>query len=318
MSATVTVGIDVAKDAVEVVVLGASVAGSSFANDSEGHATLVAVLQPLAVNLVVMEATGGYEAALACALQAAGVPVAVLNPRQARDFAKAMGRLAKTDRVDAQLLAEFAGVLRQRSDLQRFLQPLPDPQRQVLQALVTRRLQLLGMLQAERTRLSLAAPAVRGSIKAVIRALEKQLTEVEGQMRRAVGEHFAELETLLRSATGIGPIASASLLAQLPELGHLNRRQIGALVGVAPMADDSGHRRGPRRIRGGRYELRRVLYMATLSATRSNPVIQAFYQRLRRAGKPAKVAIVACIRKLLVILNAMLRTRTPWRTPTMA
>jgi transposase len=318
MSATVTVGIDVAKDAVEVVVLGASVAGSSFANDSEGHAALAAVLQPLAVNLVVMEATGGYEAALACALQAAGVPVAVLNPRQARDFAKALGRLAKTDRVDAQLLAEFAGVLRQRPDLQRFLQPLPDPQRQVLNALVTRRLQLLGMLQAERTRLSLAAPAVRGSIKAVIRALEKQLTEVEGQMRRAVREHFAELETLLRSATGIGPIASASLLAQLPELGHLTRRQIGALVGVAPMADDSGHRRGPRRIRGGRYALRRVLYMATLSATRSNPVIQAFYQRLRRAGKPAKVAIVACIRKLLVILNAMLRTRTPWRAPAVA
>ncbi len=313
MSATVTVGIDVAKATVEVRVLGASGVDTAFNNDPQGHAALVEQLQALSVRLVVMEATGGYEAALACALQAAGLPVAVINPRQARDFARSMGELAKTDGVDAQLLAEFARTLLQRPDLGRFLLPLADPQRAELNALVTRRLQLVGMLQAERVRLAVAAPAVRKSIKAVIKALEKQLREVEGQMRLAVREHFAKLDALLRSAAGIGEVTSASLMAQLPELGQLDRRKIAALLGVAPMAHDSGTHRGARRIRGGRYELRRVVYMATLTASRHNPVIQAFYERLRRAGKPYKVAIVACMRKLITILNAMVRDRTPWQ-----
>jgi transposase len=259
-----------------------------------------------------MEATGGYEAALACALQAAGLAVAVINPKQGRDFAKSMGRLAKTDRIDARALAELGAVLVGRADLARFVRPLPDAQQQALAALVTRRRQLLTMMVSERQRLQLAIAVVRPSIEAMITAIRAQLDEVEGQMVRHVREHFAELDTVLRSATGIGRVTSATLIATLPELGHLNRREIAALVGVAPMANESGTSRGRRRVQGGRFEVRRVLYMAVLSAARRNPAIRDFYQRLRAAGKLPKVALVACMRKLLTILNAMARTQKTW------
>jgi transposase len=306
------VGIDIAKANVDCAVLGAELPVRRYINDVDGHSALAAALQPLGVALVVMEATGGYESALACALQAAGCAVAVVNPKQARDFAKGIGRLAKTDRIDAETLAQFAATLLRRGDLRRFTQPLPDAQQRDLAALVTRRRQLLTMLGAERLRLQLATTKVRPSIEALIGAIRAQLDDVEAQMRSHVGQHFAELDALLRSARGIGPIASATLIATLPELGHLNRRQISALVGVAPMANDSGTLRGRRRVAGGRFEVRRVLYMATLTATSHNPTIRAYYQRLVAAGKLPKVALVACMRKLLVTLNAMIRTQTPW------
>ena len=269
---------------------------------------MVGTLQPLAPQLVVMEATGGHEAALACALQAAGVAVAVVNPRQARDFAKALGRLAKTDRIDAEGLAEFGRMLLTRPDLARYLRPLETPAQQDLAALVTRRRQLVTMLGMERQRLAIARPAVRRSVQALIRAIEKQLDQVDGEMTRHLTSHFRELDQLLRTTGGIGPVASATLIADLPELGRLTRRQIAALVGVAPMAWDSGQMRGRRRIQGGRFEIRRTLYMATLTAARHNPVIRAHYERLIAAGKLKKVALVACMRKLLTILNAMART----------
>lgn len=309
---SVTVGIDVAKAHVDVWVLGASSAAQRLVNDAEGHSALAAMLQPLGVALVVMEATGGYEAALACALQAAGLPVAVVNPRQARDFAKSMGQLAKTDAVDARMLAELGSVLVRREDLQRFVRPLADERQQWLAALVTRRRQLLSMLHSERQRLQITPAKLHASIEAIVAAIKAQLDEIEAQMRTHVHEHFGPLDALLQSAAGIGPVASATLVAELPELGKLNRREIAALVGVAPMANDSGSSKGRRRVQGGRFEVRRVLYMATLAATRYNPAIRAFYERLRAAGKLPKLALVACMRKLLTTLNAMVRTGKPW------
>lgn len=309
-SSVVVVGIDVAKDHVDVAMVGASLTSMRFDNGIDGHSALIAALQPLSPQLVVMEATGGYEAALACALQAVGMAVAVVNPRQARDFAKALGRLAKTDRIDAEGLAEFGRMLLARSDLARYLRPLETPAQQDLAALVTRRRQLVTMLGMERQRLAIARPAVRRSVQALIRAIEKQLDQVDGEMTRHLTTHFRELDQLLRTTGGIGPVASATLIADLPELGRLTRRQIAALVGVAPMAWDSGQMRGRRRIQGGRFEIRRALYMATLTAARHNPVIRAHYERLVAAGKLKKVALVACMRKLLTILNAMARTGT--------
>jgi transposase len=313
MSATlVVVGIDVAKAQVDVSVLGAMLEAQRFDNEAEGHSALAAALAPLGVALVVMEATGGYEAALACALQAAGLAVAVVNPKQARDFAKSMGKLAKTDRIDARMLAEFAAVLVRRDDLAHFIRPLANSEQQALAALVTRRRQLLTMLLGERQRLQLAMALVRPSIEAMIQAIRAQLDDVEAQMVDHVREHFAELDQLLQSASGIGPVASATIIAELPELGRLNRREIAALVGVAPTANDSGASRGRRHVQGGRFEIRRVLYMATLSAARHNPSIKAFYDRLLAAGKFPKVALVACMRKLLTILNAMVKHNKPW------
>lgn len=313
MSATlVVVGIDVAKAQVDVSVLGAMLAAQRFDNEAEGHSALAAALVPLGVALVVMEATGGYEAALACALQAAGLAVAVVNPKQARDFAKSMGKLAKTDRIDARMLAEFAAVLVRRDDLAHFIRPLANSEQQALAALVTRRRQLLAMLLGERQRLQLAMALVRPSIEAMIQAIRVQLDEVEAQMLTHVREHFAELDGLLQSASGIGPVASATMIAELPELGRLNRREIAALVGVAPMTHDSGTSRGRRRVQGGRFEIRRVLYMAALTAARHNPCIKVFYERLLAAGKLPKVALVACMRKLLTMLNAMVKHNKPW------
>lgn len=311
-ASSVVVGIDVAKAHVDVSVLGAKLDAQRFDNEAEAHSALAAALKPLGVALVVMEATGGYEAALACALQAAGLPVAVVNPRQARDFAKSMGQLAKTDRIDARMLAEFAAVLVRRDDLASLIRPLADAQQQALAAMVTRRRQLVTMMLSERQRLQLAIAVIRPSIEAMIEAIRKQLDDVEAQMVNHVQTHYAELDKLLRSASGIGPVASATLIAELPELGKLNRREIAALVGVAPVANDSGNSKGRRRVQGGRFEIRRVLYMATLTAARHNPAIKVFYDRLLAAGKLPKVALVACMRKLLTTLNAMVKTNKPW------
>ena len=309
---SVTVGIDVAKAHVDVCVLGTHSDVQRFANDVDGHSALAAALQSLDVGLVVMEATGGYEAALACALQAVGLHVAVVNPRHARDFARSMGRLAKTDAVDARMLAEMAAVLLHREDLARYLRPVANECQQWLAALVTRRRQLLAMLGSERQRLQITNRKLHPSIEAIITVIKAQLDDLETQMVGHVREHFGELDGLLQSTNGIGPVASATLIAQLPELGRLNRREIAALVGVAPMSNDSGNRKGRRRVQGGRFEIRRVLYMATLTAARYNPVIRAFYERLKAAGKLPKVALVACMRKLLTMLNAMVRTGKPW------
>ena len=237
MSRLLCVGIDVAKAHVDVAI-DAGVSVRRYTNDVEGHTALVAALTKQAVALIVMEATGGYEAELACALQAAGLPVAIVNPRQARDFAKAMGRLAKTDRLDATVLAELAAVLVCRPDAIRYVRPLPDAERQRLAALVARRRQLLSMLTAERLRLTTAHPAVRASINAAIVAIRKLLDDADGELIRHIGEHHAAAEALLRSVSGIGPTTAATLIAELPELGRLNRRQISALVGVAPMNRD--------------------------------------------------------------------------------
>lgn len=308
----VVVGIDVGKEQLEVKALGAAFEAHEIANDPEGHSVLVAGLRGVEPGLVVLEATGGYEAALACALQAAGLRVAVVNPRQARDFAKSMGWLAKTDRIDAVMLAEFGAVLLRRGDLGRYLLPLADARQKELSALVTRRRQLVTMLSSERLRLQLAIPMVRPSIESLIKVLKAQIDDVEGQMQSHVQEHFSDLDELLQSAKGIGPIVSAMLIACLPELGRLDRRAIAALVGVAPMANDSGKHRGRRFIKGGRFDLRRLLYMAAFVAVRFNPVIKAFYDRLVTAGKPRKVALIASLRKLLTILNAMVRTGSKW------
>jgi transposase len=309
----VVVGIDVSKSHLDVAVQGAEFAAQRFDNTDEGHSALMAALLPLGPGLVVLEASGGYELALTCAMQVAGLRVAVVNPKQARDFAKSMGQFAKTDRIDAAMLAQFAAVLLSRDDLNRFIRPLPDVRQQELTALVTRRRQLIAMLSSERVRLQLATPIVRPSMEAMIQAIKAQIDDIEGQMQQHVQRHFSEIDGLLQSTKGIGPIASATLIAELPELGHLSNRAISALVGVAPMACESGSFRGRRQIRGGRCDLRCVLYMATVASLRFNPVIKAFYKRLKAAGKPSKLAMVACMRKLLVTLNAMVRSGHPWR-----
>jgi len=306
---SVVVGIDVASSHVDVACVGAALPAelAHIRNDAEGHSALAEALVKLQPALVLMEATGGYEAALACALQAAGLRVAVINPRMARDFARAMQRLAKTDRIDAATLAEFAAVLAQRPDGERFVRPLSEPEQQDLAALVTRRRQLVAMQLSERQRLRLARPVTRPSIEAILEAIARQLDEVDAEMVSHVEKHHAAMAKLLQSVAGIGRVAAATLIAELPELGRLNRRQIGALVGVAPYANDSGRSRGRRRIVGGRFEVRRALYMATLAATRFNPAIRAFYERLVAAGKLKKVALIACMRKLITHLNAIAR-----------
>lgn len=306
----VCVGIDVAKDWLDVAI--GTVRPARFANDVTGHDALVQTLNAGPLDLIVLEASGGYEAQCVCALQAAGFAVAVVNPRQARDFAKAMGLLAKTDRLDAGMLAQFADVLARHPERARYLAPLGDAARAALAALVTRRRQLTEMLTAERNRLALSHPLARASLKAMIEALKRQLDQLEGELKAHVNAHHAASAKLLRSAKGVGPLLAATLLASLPELGRLPRRKVSALVGVAPLAFDSGTYRGQRVCWGGRAHVRHTLYMATLAAIRFNPVIRAFHARLIDAGKPKKVAIVACMRKLLIILNAMVRDNKPF------
>lgn len=302
-------GLDVAKAQVDVGVRPTGEV-AQFSNDAVGHAALVAWATPLAPTGIVLEATGGYERAVVVALTAAGLPVAVVNPRQVRDFARSTGQLAKTDRLDAAILALFA------ERVQPAVRPLSDAATAELAELITRRRQLVEMLAMERNRLPLVRTRVRRDVQAHITWLERRVTETDDDLRQAIEASpvWRVQEDLLRSVPGIGPVVSRTLLALLPELGQLNRKQIAALVGVAPLARDSGTWRGPRAVWGGRASVRRALYMAALVATRRNPVVQAFYARLRAAGKPAKVALVACMRKLLTILHAMVHAGTPWRT----
>jgi transposase len=262
--------------------------------------------------LIVLEATGGYEFEAACALQAAGLAVAVVNPRTARDFARAMGALAKTDALDARMLAVFARALHQHPERERFVKPLADAQLQQLQALVLRRRQLVQMLTAERQRLRLAHAAARPSIERFIKVLKQELGDSEAEVAAHVQRHHAELAQALASVPGIGAASVAVLLAELPELGKLDRRRIAALVGVAPLNRDSGQMRGQRCIWGGRADVRRTLYMATLTAVRYNAPLKACYERLLAAGKRKKVALVACMRKLLTILNAIAKQGSTW------
>jgi len=262
--------------------------------------------------LAVLEATGGLEVAVVAALAAASVPVVVANPRQVRDFARATGQLAKTDRLDAQILAQFAATVRP------IPRPLPEAGTQELAALLTRRRQLIDMLTAEKNRLSSALKSVRKGIQAHITWLERRLAETDHDLSTTIQASpvWREQDDLLQSTPGVGRVLSTTLLASLPELGTLNRKQIAALVGVAPFARESGAWRGKRMIRGGRAPVRVALYMSALVATRYNPVIKAFYRRMRDSGKPAKVALTACMRKLLTILNAILKHHTPWRAAT--
>ena len=303
-------GIDVSKEWLDVSFSDRS---ERFANDAGGTECLTELLRREGIDLVVLEATGGYEAATAAALQAADLAVAVVNPRQARDFAKSMGVLAKTDKVDAKMLRAFADVIARHDKRSEFVRAVPDAQRAHLAALVTRRRQLLDMRLAEGKRMAMTQDKVaRKSLNTVILFLEQQLAEIDRDLDRYIKEHYRDLSKLLSSAKGIGPVTTNTLAAALPELGQLDRRAIAALVGVAPLACDSGKRRGSRHVWGGRAQVRAVLYMATLSATTYNPVIRAFYERLVAAGKPKKVALVASMRKLLTILNAMVRDGTTW------
>jgi transposase len=305
------VGIDVAK-AELVVAVRPSGQSWTVPNDAPGLRTLVERLTPDAPSLIILEATGGYELPAVGALGAAGLPVVVVNPRQVRDFARSTGQLAKTDRIDAGMLALFAERVRPA------LRPLPEPALQELDAILTRRRQLLEMLQAERNRLgqvrSRKQPQVERSLKRHIAYLERALASADTDLREMIqgSPLWRARDDLLQSVPGIGPVVAQTLLAELPELGRLDRRAIAKLVGVAPMNRDSGTWRGRRTIHGGRAHVRAVVYMAALVAARRNAVIKAFYHRLLAAGKPKKLALVACMRKLLTILNTMMRTGHAW------
>jgi transposase len=306
------VGIDVAKAWLDVYVRPAGTL-RRVENTEGGCADLTAAVRTVAPALIVLEASGGYEALVVATLATAGLPVVVVNPRQVRDFAKATGQLAKTDALSAAVLAHFGAAL------QPALRPLPDATAQQLQQWLARRRQLVEMLTAERNRAHQAGPEVRASIDGVVSHLRRQLKDVEGKLRELIRRSpvWRGHQQLLVTAPGVGPVLTTTLLADVPELGHLNRRKIAALIGVAPLNRDSGQYQGKRTVWGGRAHVRAVLYMATLAATRRNPVIQAFYDRLLQAGKPKKVALTACMRKLLTILNAMVRHQTPW-APTIA
>jgi transposase len=309
-SPPITVGIDVAKARLDIA-LRPTDEHWQVANTAAGITALLARLRPLAPALIVLEASGGWELLAATALAEAGLPVAVVNPRQVRDFAKAIGQLAKTDALDAALLAHFGAVVRPTP------RPLPEAEAQALSALLARRRQVLAMLTAERQRLGTARPPVRGRVQAHIAFLEQELADLDDELGRTIRASpiWRETEDLLRSVPGVGPVVARTLLADLPELGRLDRKQIGALVGLAPLTCDSGTLRGRRIIWGGRGRVRSALYMAALAAMRHNPVIRAFYTRLLAEGKPKMVALTACMHKLLTILNAIARHRTPWRAP---
>jgi transposase len=305
----VFVGIDVAKAQLDVA-LRPKGAPLCVPNTAVGITQVLEHLQSVEPVAIVLEATGDFELPLAAALAEAGLPVTIVNPRQVRDFAKAAGKLAKTDALDAQILAHFAEVMRPAP------RPLPDAITQTLGAIVTRRRQLIEMLTAEKNRVSCAPPPVRKSLHSHITWLQRQMDQTDRELAEVIRDSplWRTKDELLRSTPGIGPVLSSTLLADLPELGSLNRRQIAALVGVAPRNRDSGTLRGKRTVWGGRAGVRAVLYMSALVATRYNPIIKAFYTRLCGSGKAKKVALTACMRKLLTIVNAMLKHRTPWRS----
>jgi len=312
----VRVGIDVSKRTLDVCLLPD---GEPFVlpNDQEGVEELLSRLEDSPPELVVLEATGRYERLAATSIAAAGIPVAVVNPRQARDFAKAIGRLAKTDRIDAFVLARFAHAVDPSASV------IPDEEASALQAILARRRQILSMLVAENNRFQMAPKPLQKRIRAHVEWLGKELSRTDGDLDEAIEASttcIKENEALLKSVPGVGPILARTLLAELPELGEITHKRLCALVGVAPFNRDSGQSRGKREVWGGRAPVRAALYMGALVATRHNPILKEFYERLLAAGKPKKVALVACMRKLLSILNAMMRDRVPWhlahlRTP---
>ena len=312
MTEVPSIGVDVAKATLDVASSVEPAVHRQFTNDELGWSMLVADVRRAPPRVIVLEATGGYEAGVAGALAMAGLPVAIVNPRQVRDFAKALGLLEKTDGIDAGVLAQFG------ARIQPVVRPLPDDVQIDLQALVTRRRQLIDMLIAERNRLPLARGIVRKNLLAHIAWLEKQLVRTDRDLRRCIEASplWRVRDQLLQSAPGIGPATSARLLASLPELGTLTHRQISKLVGVAPLNDDSRTRSGYRSVRGGRTAVRSALYMATLVAIRHNPSIRLSYQRWRTVGKRPRVALVAAMHKLLIHLNAMLKSGTPWELQT--
>jgi transposase len=307
------VGIDVSKATLDVAILPTEkhfVVG----NDEEGIDELLGKLtgQEFAGALVVLEASGGFERPVVAALAASGVALFVVNPRQARDFARATGKLAKTDRIDAFVLARFAEAIRPTP------RAIPGPEAREFQEILARRRQIIRMMTAEKNRLgATTSKAVRGRIQAHVRWLQKELSRTDRDLDETIEESptLKGNETLLRSVPGVGPLLCRTLLAELPELGSLSSRELSALVGVAPLNRDSGTLRGRRTVWGGRAKVREALYMGALIASRHNPQIKEFYERLLETGKPKKVALVACMRKLLTVLNAMMRERTPWRCP---
>lgn len=313
MTTQIYIGIDVSKTNLDVAVRPTQEQWQS-SNDPEGIASLVRDLQLLQPTLIVVEATGGLENGIVAALSAAQLAVAVVNPRQARDFAKATGRLAKTDQLDADNLAHFGQAVQPEP------RRLPDEATQELSALLSRRRQVIDMLTAERNRLPSTPPSTADRIARHITWLEQELAELDKELAKRVNQsaQWQAKADLLQSTPGVGPVTTYTLLAELPELGLLNRKQIAALVGVAPLNNDSGQQRGKRTIWGGRAAVRSTLYMAALSGVRHNPVLKRFYQRLLHAGKAKKVALTAAVRKLLTILNAMVKSNSVWNPPKIA
>jgi transposase len=308
MATSSYVGIDVSKDRLDMAVLGEE-RGWQVNNSQAGIAKLVQQMQEICPTLIVVEATGGYQRAVVEALFVAGLAVAVVNPARVRQFARACGLLAKTDKLDAQVLAVFGQRVQPRQ-----YEGKSEAEKQ-LSALLVRRKQLEEMLKAEQNRLRTIAPSLRGSVERMIAVLKEEKKRLDEQIHEAMKQQKAwqEQSNILRSAPGVGPVTTATLLAELPELGKMDRKKIAALVGVAPMNYDSGRKRGYRKTKGGRGEVRSVLYMATLVATRRNPVIRTQYQHLLKRGKEKKVALTACMRKFLTILNAMQRDQQPFR-----
>jgi len=307
------VGIDVSKDKFDVAIYGEK-GCTQATNNKKGIAKLVNQMSQLPPQLIVVEATGGYEEALVLALFEAGLPVALVSPQRVRQYARAKGWLAKTDPLDAHLLAEYGKAIQPRLFVSK------SEARKQLSALVGRRNQLNAMLQAEKNRLRGQTGAIRSSLEQVIACLAAELKQMDQEIRTLLLQHtdLQAHEQLLRTAKSIGAVTAATLLADLPELGQLDRQEIAALVGVAPMNSDSGQKRGYRKTKGGRPDVRRTLYMATLTGIRYNPVLKPHYEQLRMRGKEKKVAITACMRKLLVILNAMMRDQQPFRYPATA
>ena len=307
-SSPLFVGIDVAKATLDIALRPSKQLWQIIYDDAQIEA-LVTQLSELSPTLIVIEATGGLERILVAALVAAKLPVVVINPRLARDFAKAIGRLAKTDRIDAQVLAHYGEAIRPS------LRPLPDADTQQLRALVDRRRQLMDMMSAEQSRLNTSSARIRDSIEHHLTWLRQQVAKLDDDLDGMLkaSSLWREYDAILQSTPGVGPVLSRTLISQLPELGDLNRKEVAALVGVAPFNRDSGTWRGRRTIWGGRATVRAVLYMSTLVATRYNPVIREFYERLLVSGKVKKVALIACMRNLLTILNAMIKHQQPWQ-----
>jgi transposase len=308
------VGVDIAKAKFDLALLGKSKT-HLFENTEGGIAATLAELEPLkdSIAVILMEATGGLEQPLASALCLAGYAVMVVNPRQAHDFAKALGFLSKTDKTDAQALAQFARTLYHSDKREALLLKLATPEQEALAAMVTRRNQLIGMRVAESNRLSSSHRSQRKSIQLMLKTIDQQVKALDKDIGGSLGAHFKPKLELLKGMKGMGVITQAVLMSCLPELGQLKAREISKLVGVAPLNRDSGKMKGRRTTWGGRSEVRTALYMATLSAVRHDRVLRTFYQRLRAAGKPAKVALVACMRKLLTIANAVIKSGQPWQ-----